>query len=198
MTLGQLVARHGRSLARLAGLLLFILLLVVLAEISGLRSQLTVTNLQLQLHAHPWSGVALFVLLFCVGNFVHLPGWIFLAAAVYAFGRWEGGALTYVAACTSCVSTFVIARLIGGNMVANLSSPWAQRLLAHLQAYPVRNVVLLRTVFQTLPTLNYALALTGLRLRHYLLGTLLGLPLPIAVYCLFFDSLITAAHQFAG
>jgi len=26
-------------------------------------------------------------------------------------------------------------------------------------------------------------------LRHYMLGTLLGLPLPIALYCLFFDTL---------
>ena len=48
---------------------------------------------------------------------------------------------------------------------------------------------------QTLPALNYALALSGLRLRHYVLGTLLGLPLPIAVYCVFFDYLITAAHK---
>jgi uncharacterized membrane protein YdjX (TVP38/TMEM64 family) len=59
----------------------------------------------------------------------------------------------------------------------------------------VRNVVILRTVFQTLPTLNYALALSGMRLRDYFLGTLIGLPLPIAVYCLFFDYLITTVHK---
>jgi uncharacterized membrane protein YdjX (TVP38/TMEM64 family) len=39
------------------------------------------------------------------------------------------------------------------------------------------------------PALNYALALSGVRFRTYLLGTLLGLPLPIALYCLFFDYL---------
>jgi uncharacterized membrane protein YdjX (TVP38/TMEM64 family) len=43
--------------------------------------------------------------------------------------------------------------------------------------------------FQTIPALNYALALSGVSLRNYLLGTLLGLPLPIALYCVFFDSL---------
>jgi len=64
-----------------------------------------------------------------------------------------------------------------------------------LHAHPVRNVVILRTLFQTLPTLNYALALSGLRLRDYVAGTLLGLPLPIAVYCVFFELLITAAHK---
>jgi uncharacterized membrane protein YdjX (TVP38/TMEM64 family) len=61
--------------------------------------------------------------------------------------------------------------------------------LARLDRRPLLAVLVLRTLFQTMPTLNYALALSGLRLRDYLLGTVLGLPLPIAVYCIFFDSL---------
>jgi uncharacterized membrane protein YdjX (TVP38/TMEM64 family) len=182
--------RHRRLLAVLG----LVLALALVAQLSGLRSQLTVQYLQAQLHANPWSGLALFVLLFCVGNIVQLPGWIFLAAAVFAFGRTQGGLVTYVAANVSCLFTFVTIRLLGGNVAATLKSPLAQRLLAQLHAHPVRNVVLLRTLFQTLPALNYALALSGLRRRHYVLGTLLGLPLPIAVYCVFFDYLIKAAH----
>ena len=48
--------------------------------------------------------------------------------------------------------------------------------------------------FQTAPPLNYALALSGVRLRDYLVGTLIGLPLPIAAYCIFFDLLATGLH----
>jgi len=44
-------------------------------------------------------------------------------------------------------------------------------------------------MFQTLPALNVALALSGVRFRAYLAGTLLGLPLPIALYCLFFEQI---------
>ncbi len=51
---------------------------------------------------------------------------------------------------------------------------------------------LLRVVFQTVPALNYTLALSGVRARDYLIGTSLGLPLPIALYCLFFDYLAKA------
>jgi uncharacterized membrane protein YdjX (TVP38/TMEM64 family) len=181
--------------ARLLGLLVFLLALAVLAQVTGLRSQLTVQHLQNRLHENPWTGLALFVLAFCVGNILQVPGWIFLAAAVFAFGRVQGGVVTYVAACLSCLFTFGAIRLVGGNVAATLKSPLAQRLLAQLHAYPLRSVLLLRTLFQTLPALNYALALSGLRLRDYLLGTLLGLPLPIAVYCIFFDVLITAAHK---
>lgn len=183
--------RHRRLLLLMA----FVLALLVLAQASGLRSQINVAFLQDQLRDNPWSGLALFVLAFCAGNLLQVPGWIFLAAAVFVFGRVNGGLLTYVAACASCLFTFVTIRLMGGNVAATLKSPLAQRLLAQLHAHPVRNVLLLRTLFQTLPALNYALALSGLRLRHYVLGTLLGLPLPIAVYCLFFDYLITAAHK---
>lgn len=179
---------------RLLGLLLFVLAVLWLAQASGLRNQLNLQYLQERLHENPVRGLVLFVALFAVGNVLHLPGWIFLAAAVYAFGRLDGGVLTYIAASLSCVFTFVTIRLVGGNVSATLNRPFAVRLLAQLHAHPIRNVVLLRTVFQTLPTLNYALALSGMRLRHYVTGTLLGLPLPIAVYCLFFDYLITATH----
>jgi uncharacterized membrane protein YdjX (TVP38/TMEM64 family) len=191
MPVKALLQRHGR----LISLLLFLLLLVGVAQFTGLRSQFSVPWLQTLLHDNPWSGLLLFVLLFCAGNIFQVPGWIFLAAAVFAFGRTQGGLVTYVAANLSCLFTFVAIRMVGGNIAASLKSPLAQRLLAQLQAHPVRNVLLLRTLFQTLPALNYALALSGLRLRHYVLGTLLGLPLPIAVYCVFFDYLIRAAHQ---
>jgi uncharacterized membrane protein YdjX (TVP38/TMEM64 family) len=40
---------------------------------------------------------------------------------------------------------------------------------------------------QTLPALNYALALADIRFRVYLAGTVLGLPLPIFLYCYFFE-----------
>jgi uncharacterized membrane protein YdjX (TVP38/TMEM64 family) len=183
--------RYGKLL----GVLGFVVLVVVLEQTLGLREHLNVQYLQQQLHGHLVTALVLFVTLFAVANMLHLPGWIFLAAAVYAFGRLDGGVLTYVAASVSCVTTFVLIRLLGGNMSARLNHRFAVRLLAQLHAHPVRNVVILRTALQTLPTLNYALALSGMRLRDYVLGTLLGLPLPIAVYCLFFDYLITAAHK---
>lgn len=49
-------------------------------------------------------------------------------------------------------------------------------------------------MFQTLPALNYAPAMSGVRFRTYLLGTLLGLPLPIVLYYLFFDTLAQLLH----
>ena len=44
---------------------------------------------------------------------------------------------------------------------------------------------MLRVLMQTAPALSYTLALSGVKFRDYLIGSLVGLPLPIASYCIF-------------
>jgi uncharacterized membrane protein YdjX (TVP38/TMEM64 family) len=113
---------------------------------------------------------------------------------VLALGKVYGGITTYLAASASCIFTFFTIRLLGGNALRELDNRQAKRLLAGLDRRPLTSIVALRMLFQTVPALNYALALSGVRFRHYLLGTLLGLPLPIALYCLFFDYLAMWLH----
>ncbi|QLC74008.1 VTT domain-containing protein [Pseudomonas sp. LPB0260] len=178
-----------RSSLRLLLVVLFLLGLFLLFEVLGLRAQFNLQALQQLILMHPVLGLLLFTLLFALGNLIQIPGWLFLAAAVLALGRVQGGLATYLAASFSCVFTFFIIRLLGGNALRTLDSPLAQRLLAGLDRHPLASIVALRMLFQTVPALNYSLALAGVPFRHYLLGTLLGLPLPIALYCLFFDYL---------
>ncbi|MFM7331110.1 MAG: TVP38/TMEM64 family protein [Brachymonas sp.] len=175
--------------ARLLGLLAFLLLLVALAHFSGLRGHFNLAYLRGILEGHPVLGLLAFVALFTLGNVIQLPGWLFLASAVLVLGPLWGGIATYLAACVACALTFLLVRALGGAALRRLQSPLAQRLLARLDAQPVRSVVLLRILFQTLPALNYSLALSGLPFRAFALGTLLGLPLPIALYCIFFEQL---------
>ena len=177
--------RHQRLLL----VLLFLLVLWCLFQVTGVRGQFSLAFVQAQLMAHPVLGLLVFVLLFCLGNLIQVPGWVFLVAAVFGLGQWVGGVVTYVAACTSCFATFWLIRWLGGDALHQLQSPLARRILQRLDARPVQCVVLTRLLFQTLPPLNYALAMSGIRWRHYALGTLLGLPLPIAAYCFFIESL---------
>jgi uncharacterized membrane protein YdjX (TVP38/TMEM64 family) len=105
-----------------------------------------------------------------------------------------GRAVTYVAAVISCTFTFVIIRALGGDALRLLHNRLAVRILRELDAYPIASVALLRILFQTAPALNYALAMSGIKFRNYLVGTLIGLPIPIALYCIFFDILATELH----
>jgi uncharacterized membrane protein YdjX (TVP38/TMEM64 family) len=179
---------------QLLAVLLFLALLLAVAELSGLREHFSLAFLQEKLSANKASGLAIFTLLFAVGNLIQLPGWIFLAAAVLTLGRTWGGLATYLAATVSCAVTFFTVRYVGGDALRQLDNKLAIRLLAQLHAHPIRSIALLRVLFQTLPALNVALALSGVRFRQYMAGSLLGLPLPIAVYCLFFDYLAMLFH----
>jgi uncharacterized membrane protein YdjX (TVP38/TMEM64 family) len=125
-----------------------------------------------------------------LGNLIQIPGWVFLAAAVLTLGKTWGAAVTYIAANCSCIITFFIIRLIGGDALRQIKNRIAIRLLGRLDKHPIWNIVLLRTLFQTVPALNYGLAISGIKFREYLIGTMLGLPLPIALYCMFFEYLV--------
>ncbi len=179
---------------RLLAVGLFLGLLLALFQFSGVRGQFSLAFLQHQLSAHQGSGLLLFVLLFSLGNLIQIPGWLFLAAAVLTLGAGWGGLVTYVAASLSCILTFLLIRTIGGDALRAVPHPLAARILAQLDQHPLRSVFWLRVLFQTVPALNYALALSGIRFWQYLLATLLGLPLPIALYCLFFDRIARYWH----
>lgn len=182
------MARHIRLLA--VGVMIGVIL--VMLELTGLRAHFTLAALRSALEAHRLQGLVIFTALFCLGNLAQIPGWIFLAAAVLALGQMAGGIATYFAASVSCLVVLLVVRLIGGDALRKLDNTLAKRILAHLDRHPLASVWLLRVLFQTAPPLNYSLALSGVGVRAYLLGTLLGLPLPIAVYCLLFDFLAGA------
>lgn len=187
---------------RLSAVVLLLALLWALFRFSGLDSHFSPQALHDRVHdafaQHPLTGLLLFTALFVLGNLVQIPGWVFLAAAVLSLGRGWGGLVTYVGAAASCVITFGVVRAIGAQALRQVGGRWVPWLLARLDAHPVRSVALARLALQTAPALNYLLALSGVRLRHYLAGTLLGLPLPIALYCLFFDSLARWLHWPVG
>ena len=179
---------------RLLGVSLFLGILLAVFEASGLRDHLNLAFIQQLILRHPVGGLMLFVLLFLLGNLVQIPGWVFLAAAVITLGRVWGGLVTYVAAVASCAFTFVTIRALGGDALRLLKNRVAVRILRELDAHPIRSVMLLRVLFQTMPALNYALGMSGMKFRSYLIGTVVGLPVPIALYCIFFDLLATGLH----
>ena len=179
---------------RLLGVLVFFGVLLAVFQFTGLRGHFNLAFLRGAFLAHKLGGVLIFVAMFSLGNLIQIPGSVFLAAAVLALGRVWGGVVTYIAAVMSCAITFLIIRFMGGDALLQLKSRWAQRIMSHLHAQPIRSITLLRTVFQTQPAVNAALAMSGVKFRGYLIGTLLGLPLPIALYCIFFDLLANLLH----
>ena len=172
----------------------FLGLLLAVFHFSGLRGNVTHAFMYQKFMDNRVTGLLIFIVLFAIGNLIQIPGWIFLAAAVLALDKFWGGLATYIAAVVSCVLTFAVIKALGGDALRQIDNKYAVRILRRLDSSPVLSVLCLRLLMQTAPALNYALALSGIRFRHYLIGTVAGLPIPIALYCLFFDYLATVLH----
>ncbi len=161
--------------------------LFLIVQVTGLRNQLAPETIRELFEEHVLVGLGLFCLAFSIGNLLYVPGWVFLVGAVFALGKEWGGLATFIAGLCSSTMSFYIIRSLGGKALRSLNHRWADRIFTHLDKRPVISVTLLRLLFQTLPALTYALALADIRFRHYFLGTFLGLPIPIFLYCYFFD-----------
>jgi uncharacterized membrane protein YdjX (TVP38/TMEM64 family) len=173
-----------KKLLLIGSFLFFIFLLV---EFFGIRSDLSPKNIKdLFLTYQTW-GILIFCLAFSLGNLLYIPGWIFLVGAVFALGKEWGGLVTYIGAIVSSLISFIIIQRIGGDSLRSLNGKLANKFFSKLDKHPITSILFLRMIFQTVPALNYALALARVRLHHYILGTLLGLPLPIFIYCYFFE-----------
>jgi len=144
----------------------------------------------LVLEAGFW-GWVVYIGAFSAGEFVHIPGLVFVAAGILAWGKIVGFFLAYLGAVVSVCFSFVIVRRIGGTAFDTVKNARIQKALAHLADHPVRTVFVLRSMLWMAPPLNYALALTSLRLSHYLIGSALGLILPIALSAYFIDWVVT-------
>ena len=179
-----------RTWTRLAVLAVILVALFAVGEITGVRKGLSVARLRELTAGAGLLGVLAFVVAFAVGELVQIPGLVFVAAGIAAWGPVRGGALAWAAAVLSVVVTFVVVRGVGGKALSEVDNPWMKRALTHLDARPIVIIVMLRTVFVISPPLNYALALSTIRLRDYLIGSALGLMLPIVFAAIFFEQII--------
>lgn len=125
----------------------------------------------------------LFVGAFVAGGLIGLPGMAFVLGGRLAFGPYLGGVLGYVAGMCSITVPFVTARLLRRQQ----ATPWrpkhklAAKLMAMLETHPIRAIVLLRLFFWFNPPLSYALSLTPIRFRDYIVGSGLALAPVVAI-----------------
>lgn len=178
---------------RLILTIVFLATVFILAEVTGIRKQFSLESVKTIFNNHFLISAAIYIFLFTVGNILQIPGWLFLAASIITLGQWTGYLLTLVAAVTSAVVGFYIINLIGKDSLRKIKWQWVKKALQKMDQQPIRVNILLRIVFQTAPPLNYALAMSGVKFRDYLIGAIIGLPFPIYIYTFFIDELAQKA-----
>lgn len=169
--------------------LLIVVLVFASTRILHLHEKINLEFIRSLFEQNSILATVIFILLFAASNLLYIPGVVFLAGAVLTLGKIHGAFITYVAAVTSAaISYFLIGRL-SKNMIRELDNPFAKRILARIDERPLKSNIILRLIFQTSPALNYALSMCRLKFSDYILGIIIGLPVPIAIYCILFDFL---------
>jgi len=135
-------------------------------------------------------GVLLWCVGFCLAELCHLPATVFIITGVLRWGHFIGFALALVIAPLSCALSFIVVRRIGGQALANVQWRFVQRMMTRLERKPVVTVVILRTFLFLSPSLNYALALSNLSFRNFIVGSTIGLVFPMSVVVLGIDHLV--------
>jgi uncharacterized membrane protein YdjX (TVP38/TMEM64 family) len=171
---------------RLIFLLILLISLYIIGKVTGV-SNLDIKAIQSYVENAGYWGYGLFVSIFCAGEFVHIPGVVFFGAGILAYGKVLGSVIGFIAATASVCFSFVMVRSIGGKVLDKIERPFFKKILQRLDEKPIRAIIILRTCLWMFPPLNYTLALSSVRFRDYLIGSAIGLVLPLALVSICFD-----------
>ena len=167
---------------RILGLLALIGLLYGAAHATGLTENFTIESARQHMeNAGAW-GILIFMGLFIVGDLLHVPGLIFVAGAILAYGTVEGLVLGYFGALIGQSFNFWLIRKVGGRPLAEIERPLVKKVMSNLSERPIRTVIVLRLIFVLTPAINYALSMSQLRYRDYVLASAIGLIPPMALF----------------
>jgi uncharacterized membrane protein YdjX (TVP38/TMEM64 family) len=175
---------------RLLVLTLVVLGLWIVAWVSGVTGHITSESIRELVAGRGLWGMLAFTLVFAGGQLLRVPSLVFVTAAVVIYGRTSGSLVALLGALTSATVSFAVVRAFAGHALADVPWPLVRRLLTNIENRPVLTVALLRLIFQTAPPLNYALPMTPVRWRDHLVGSALGLPVPVVVMAFLFDWLL--------
>ncbi len=161
--------------------------LFAVGHVTGATEYLTRDRIQAFMETLGVWGFLLFLLSFAIGELVHIPGIVFVLAALVAYGRVLGAGAGYVGGLLSVTVAFLVVRKVGGQLLTDVKRPWLRRLLDRLDAHPITTIAALRAVLWFAPIVNVVLAMSSVRFRDYLIGSAIGFLVPITILTVAFE-----------
>lgn len=138
---------------------------------------LTYQNLNSTLQEAGWMGIGLFLAAAMVGTLLHVPAYVFLAIGFLIYSGVPGLLIGIATVTVIFTSHFFFARIIGGNIAQHIKHPYLVKTMNRLDDRPLKSIILLRLVFFMAPLVTFALGLSSIRYKDFLVGSLLGISL---------------------
>jgi uncharacterized membrane protein YdjX (TVP38/TMEM64 family) len=174
-----------------AGVLLALLLLAFLglrhtqagAYLSKARIQAVVTDFGM-------FGPIAHAVIFAVGTTALVPATAFALVGAVVFGKLLGTVYNVAGATAGAVLSFLVARHLGRDFVAQwVTGKRLRDLDARAAQHGFRMICYLRLAYVPFAPLNYGAGLTRIRFSDYFLGTVVGLFPPMFIFTYFLDEL---------
>jgi uncharacterized membrane protein YdjX (TVP38/TMEM64 family) len=157
-----------------AALVLIVIGVVAWLYVSGTYAAIDPERMRGWLQDAGASGAVLFVLAYCVLQPLGVRSVFFLLSAPLVWEPVTAFVLSWVGTVAASIAAFAFARFVGRAWVQRRLPPGIRRLDDRLVTRGLRTVLLLRLIFYTAPTLQFALGVSRVRAGPFLLGTMLG------------------------
>ena len=158
--------------SKLTRLVLLVILIAGIAAVISYRDQLDAESLQQWLQDAGSAAPVLFMLIYVVGTVFFLPGSLLTLVGGALFGPVLGTFYNLTAATIGAMLSFIVARYLASDWVANKTGGRMKQLINGVEAEGWRFVAFVRLVpLFPFNLLNYALGLTRISFTQYSIAT---------------------------
>lgn len=158
--------------------------LLAVAKYTPLGAYFSVAKLQELIKGAGNWGLVIYFLVFLLGTLMSVPGAVFLVFAILTYGYWRGILLSYTVAIICAMINFLFARLVGGQALSEIKNKRIQKVLSKVDTHPIQTICWLRLFMLLSPVVNYAMALTNIKSRQFLVGNAIAMIFPFVVIIL--------------
>jgi len=172
-------------------ILLVVLLVVGIATAwaSGLFQDVTLDNVRTLVEEVGWWGPLLLIALFGLEGLGIVPAFPFLVTAAAVWPPAEALVINMIGALWASLVGFAYARTLGREFIAARLPDRMRRFERRIVERAIPTVIVIRLMFFLAPYAHWALGLSPVSLRAYIIGTLIGF-LPWVVAFTFFGGAI--------
>lgn len=161
-------------------LLAVTLVLMYLGRHSGMNRLFGLEYLTQTIQHTGLFGLVVFTGVYVAGTLMNIPGMIFLFILFLVYDDAIGLVVGYLSTLLSMIAHFKFTRAVAGTPFSEIRHPFLRKQLDQLQKHPLRATIILRLVLFISPPVNYALALSPIKFKHLVLGSMIAMPFNLA------------------
>lgn len=184
------------TLIKALGIIILVSASIYLFFFTDVKSNLTVEHLRATVNSYGYWSPFFFIILFAILTTLFIPASLLTIPSGIIYGTVKGFTLNFIGAMFGAIIAFLIARFLGKEFISKLlDMPYFRRITdfdSSLEKHGFYDVVILRLIpFIPFIFLNYALGVSKVKVKDYLLGTAVGLIPTLFLFAYFGSSLAT-------